>query len=55
MYGVVFILLGILLLGGQNTQYILLSIVGVMFETIIIMVVYSLLIEEKYGVNNNES
>lgn len=55
VYGVVFILLGILLLGGQNTQYILLSIVGVMFETIIIMVVYSLLIEEKYGVNNNES
>ena len=55
VYGIVFILLGILLLGGQNTQYILLSIVGVMFETIIIMVVYSLLIEEKYGVNNNES
>lgn len=55
VYGVVFILLGILLLGGQNTPYILLSIVGVMFETIIIMVVYSLLIEEKYGVNNNES
>ena len=55
VYGVVFILLGIPLLGGQNTPYILLSIVGVMFETIIIMAVYSLLIVKKYGDNNNKS
>lgn len=55
VYGAVFILLGIPLLGGQNTPYILLSIVGVMFETIIIMAVYSLLIVKKYGDNNNKS
>lgn len=47
-YGVIFIVLGIPLLKGQNTPYILLSVFGVMIETIAIMAIYSLCIEEKY-------
>ena len=49
VYGVVFVLLGIPLLEGQNSPYIIISIVGVMLETIIFMAVYSLVIEKKYG------
>ena len=48
LYGVVFILLGTQLLMGQNSPLILLSIVGVMIETIITMAIYSLVIEKKY-------
>ena len=43
-----FIILGIPLLEGQNTPYILLSVIGVMMETIAIMAVYSLGIVKKY-------
>ena len=42
------IILGIPLLEGQNTPYILLSVIGVMVETIAIMAVYSLGIVKKY-------
>ena len=52
VYGIVFILLGLPLLGGQNTPFILLSIIGVMFETIIIMAIYSICIVKKYNVDN---
>ncbi len=48
IYGVIFIVLGIPLLSGQNTPYILLSILGVMIETIAIMAIYSLVITKKY-------
>ena len=48
IYGIVFIILGIPLLEGQNTPYILLSVIGVMVETIVIMAVYSLGIVKKY-------
>ena len=48
LYGVIFILLGIPLLGGQNNAFILVSVVGVMFETIVIMAIYSLFIVKKY-------
>ncbi|MCR5546629.1 MAG: hypothetical protein K6F30_09175 [Lachnospiraceae bacterium] len=48
IYGIIFIVLGIPLLGGQNTPFILFSILGVMAETIAIMVVYSLVIVKKY-------
>ena len=48
IYGIVFIILGIPLLEGQNTPYILLSVIGVMVETIAIMAVYSLGIVKKY-------
>ena len=49
LYGVVFILIGTPLLGNQNNAFILLSVVGVMFETIVIMAVYSLFIVKKYS------
>ena len=48
LYGVIFIVLGMPLLSGQNTPYILLSVFGVMIETIAIMAIYSLFIEKKY-------
>ena len=41
-------LLHIPLLEGQNTPYILLSVIGVMVETIAIVAVYSLGIVKKY-------
>lgn len=47
-YGLVFNLLGIPLLMGQNNPFIILSIVGVMFETIVVMAVYSIVITKKY-------
>lgn len=50
LYGVVFIILGIPLLGGQNTPYILLSVLGLMIETIAAMAIYSLVITKKYQV-----
>lgn len=53
VYGVVFILLGLPILVGQNSPLIILSGVGVMFETIIVMSIYSVLIANKYEVKNN--
>ena len=47
-YGIFFILLGIPLLSGQNSPWIILSILGGMLETIIAMVVYTTVIEKKY-------
>lgn len=48
MYGIVFILLGLPLLSGQNSPLILISVIGIMVETIVAMVVYSTIIEKKY-------
>ena len=48
LYGVVFILLGIPLLSGQNRMLILLSVIGVMIETIVTMAVYSIFIVKKF-------
>lgn len=48
VYGVLFILLGIPLMAGQNSPYILLSMLGVMFISIAAMVVYVIVIEKKY-------
>lgn len=48
IYGVILIALGLPLLSGQNSPFILLSVLGVMIETIVIMAVYSLCIERKY-------
>ncbi len=48
IYGVIFIVLGLPLLTGQNTPYILLSVLGIMIETIAIMAIYSLVIMKKY-------
>ncbi len=48
VYGVIFILLGMPMLSEQNSPYILLSVLGVMIETIAIMAIYSLYITKKY-------
>ena len=48
VFGIVFIILGIPLLGEQNSPLILLSIVGTMFEVIAAMVVYVTVVEKKY-------
>lgn len=48
-YGIIFVMLGIPLLSDQNSPYILLSVLGVMLETITIMAVYSLVVTKKYG------
>ena len=48
IFGIVFILFGIPLLKGQNSSYILISVVGVTFESIIAMSVYTIKIENKY-------
>ncbi|MBD5156273.1 MAG: hypothetical protein HDT13_01335 [Butyrivibrio sp.] len=48
VYGIVFVVLGMPLLSGQNTPYILLSVLGVMIETIVTMAIYSLSITKRY-------
>ena len=48
IFGVVFALLGLPLLAGENSPYIMLSVVGVMLEVIAFMVIYVLVIEKKY-------
>ncbi len=48
LYGVILVILGLPLLCGQNSPYILLSILGVFIETIVIMAIYSLVITKKY-------
>jgi len=48
-YGAVFILMGIPLLKSRNTPFILLSILGVVFETLAAMAVYSCVITKKYA------
>lgn len=46
--GIVFILLGLPLLAGQNSPWIFLSVLGALMECIIAMIVYTVVIEEKY-------
>ena len=46
--GIIFIILGIPLLAGQNSAWILLSVIGVMIESIMAMIIYVLVIEKKY-------
>ena len=41
-------IIGIPLFSGQNSPYILLSVLGVMMETIAIMAIYILYITKKY-------
>ena len=47
IYGLVFNILGIPLLKG-NGAFILLTVAGVLFETILLMVIYTLVIEKKF-------
>lgn len=48
VFGIVFILLGIPLLGGQNSPGAILTIIGTMIESIAVAVVYTTVIEPKY-------
>lgn len=48
IYGVVLILLGIPLLGGQNSAGLVIPILGTMFISIIMMAVYLVVIERRY-------
>ena len=47
-FGVVLMVLGLPLLAGQNSAWTMLSVVGVMVESIAAMVVYTIVIEKKY-------
>lgn len=47
-YGIVFILLGIPLLCGQNSAWIVVTILGTGFATIVIIAIYVTVIEKKY-------
>lgn len=48
IFGVIYIILGLPLLAGQNNALILLSAMGVMIESIIAMAIYSVCITKKY-------
>jgi len=48
IYGIVMIIFGMPLLAGQNSPYALISMAGVVVETIALVVVYVLVIEKKY-------
>ena len=54
VFGIIFILLGLPLL-LQNMAWILLSVIGVMFETITTMSIYTIIIEKKYKKSNRYS
>ncbi len=47
-FALIFIILGLPLLGGQNSAWVILSIFGVVAEVIGMMIVYTLVIEKKY-------
>ncbi|MCU9811933.1 hypothetical protein [Paraclostridium sp. AKS81] len=48
IYGFFFILLGIPLLGEQNSPFIIITLIGTILEVIILMTVYTIKIEGKY-------
>ncbi len=48
VFGVVFILLGLPLLAGQNSPWIIFSILGVMLEAIAAMAVYLIVIQKAH-------
>ncbi len=52
-YGVIFVLLGLPMVIGESVLLMMLSIVGVMIETIAVMVIYSLVISKKYTDQGN--
>lgn len=54
VFGMVFIFLGFQLLSEQNSAWILFSVFGVMFESIIAMVIYTTVIEKKYNKENRK-
>ncbi len=50
VFGIVFVLLGIPMQQGQNSGGIIISILGTMFLVILIMGIYTTVIEKKYKV-----
>lgn len=48
VFGAVLILLGLPLLDGQNSPYVIISMLGIMLEAIAAMAVYVIVIERKY-------
>lgn len=48
VFGLVFIILGIPLLDGQNSPLIIISILGVFVEMLAVMIIYTQVIEKKY-------
>ncbi|MCM1184585.1 MAG: hypothetical protein NC337_14535 [Roseburia sp.] len=53
VFGVVFLLLGLPLLAGQNSGWVLITIPGAMAEAIAAMAVYTIKIEKKYKKSEN--
>lgn len=53
VYGLLFLLFGLPLLAGQNSPLIFITVIGTMVETIITMVVYTVVIENKYRKRGN--
>ena len=49
VFGLVFIILGIPLLDGQNSPLIIISILGVFVEMLAVMIIYTQVIEKKYS------
>lgn len=47
-FGIVFALLGIPLLNGQNSAGVLITMLGTMAEVIVTMAIYTIVIEKKY-------
>lgn len=54
-YGVIFVLLGLPMLSSQNSPFIILSVLGIMVETIAAMALYTLVIVRKYKKNEDNS
>ena len=48
VYGIVFALLGLPMLDGQNSPLVIISVIGIMIESIAMMIVYTVVIEKKY-------
>lgn len=53
-FGTLFVLLGLPMLAGQNSPWIVISILGVLAETIGAMAVYITVIEKKYRAKGEE-
>lgn len=48
VYGIVFALLGLPMLSGSPLMIIMFSVIGIMIESIAMMIVYTVVIEKKY-------
>ena len=47
-FGIVFILLSLPILDGQNSPLIMITIIGVVVEVLVLMIIYTQVIEKKY-------